>query len=138
MLFFKLVKKEPARVPESVRILLVVFSVPPSLALRLELIHFRVVLFRLFEVLREQVVDLCVVAGLLALRILSVLICKLGFFLLYFGPMRLKSALLRYDTQVKRGEWWAELFGAQQFLSLSFSRAFHSQNLAKLPLWLTR
>ena len=125
--------------PESVRILLVVLSVPPSLALGFQLVHLRVVLFRLFEVLDEMVIDLRVEAGLLALRILSVLVCKLGFFsgLLHFGPMRLKSALLRYDTQVKRGEWWAELFGAQQFLSLSFSRAFHSQNLAKLPLWLT-
>lgn len=66
--------------PESVRILLVVLSVPPSLALCFQLVHLRVVLFRLFEVLDEMVVDLRVVAGLLALRILSVLVCKLGFF----------------------------------------------------------
>lgn len=66
--------------PESVRILLVVLSVPPSLALGFQLVHLRVVLFRLFEVLDEMVVDLRVVAGLLALRILSVLVCKLGFF----------------------------------------------------------
>lgn len=66
--------------PESVRILLVVLSVPPSLALGLQFVYLRVVLFRLFEVLDEMVVDLRVVAGLLALRILSVLVCKLGFF----------------------------------------------------------
>jgi len=59
---------------ESVRILLVVLSVPPSLALGFQLVHLRVVLFRLFEVLDEMVVDLRVEAGLLALRILSVLV----------------------------------------------------------------
>ena len=65
--------------PESVRILLVVLSVPPSLALRLQLIYFCVILFRLFEVLDEQVVDLRFMAGLFALRILSVLVYS-GFF----------------------------------------------------------
>ena len=49
--------------PESVRILLVVLSVPPSFALRLQLIYFCVILFRLFEVLGEQVVDLRFMAG---------------------------------------------------------------------------
>ena len=110
-------------------LLLVVLSVPPSFALRFQLVHFCVVLFRLLEVFREQVVDLRVMAGLFALRILSVLVCNLGFFLLYFGPMRLKSALVRYDTQVKRAS------GGQSCLALNNSSHCLSVALFILKIW---
>ena len=90
--------------PEPIRILLIVLSVPTSLAFSLQLVHFLVVLFRLFEVLRQEVVDLDIMARLFAFRILSVFICDPGFLFSrsISGPMRLKSDLLRYDTQVKR------------------------------------
>lgn len=66
-------------VPKSIGILLVVFPVPAALALRFQLIHFLVVLLGLFQIFDQEMIDLVIVAGFFAFRILSVFICGIGF-----------------------------------------------------------